>query len=97
MAKTISIKERLYYGDINPSKKVELVLEDEIEMRQQYHAKYEEFCKTLNESQLKKFEELMDVNTDVQDCYCLAYYWNGIQFGMELMYELLESKLSESK
>lgn len=97
MTKTISIKERLYYGDINPSEKVELILEDEIEMRQQYYAKYEEFCKSLNESQLKKFEGLMDDNAAIQDCYCLAYYWNGIQFGMEFMYELLEDKLSESK
>ena len=90
----MKILEDFYYGNIRPSERCVKKDSEYDQMRKEWQNLHEEFTENFSEDEMKKFNELIDLQGHMSEIVAAENYMHGFRYGAEMILDVLfgESK-----
>lgn len=87
-----SLLEQLYKGEIYPFAKLNESTEEQKELNQKISDEKHHFMDTVSKDDIKRFEELGDLELERSSAYGLENFTYGFRLGAKMILEIVEEK-----
>ena len=84
-----SILQQLFEGEICPSEQIKLIAPQHLEMSKKLYDMKDKFVKSLSRSDQKIYEDIEDLECEIQAVYHYEHFSKGYKIGVALMLETL--------